>query len=448
MSILNVLASFIEKTSFIDIPFDLREQAKIRIIDLISACGLGTRSEVRNPLAEFTEVSHPTLNVTPLFSRQVVSVYQAAASNAFTANSSGIEDGSRFAGAHPSSGIIPAALAASQTTGASGADFIVSVIVAYEVYLRVGYALYPHNVRKGFHPSAILAPLGAAAAVGKLLGLDTPALRAALSLACLSSGGLKVAFEEYASKCYQVARGVKGGFEAALLAQSGMQGPEHVFERGFLRAYGSDKNSMDLEDLGSRFLLPQTYLKIHGGCRLIHPCIDAVLYLREMKGILTDQVESISIKINSVAYGMERDEVKGPLDARFNTPFLVAVALKEGEVSERQITDEMLHDEIIKDLRSKTSIEVDPELDMSFPAHRGAIVNIRTRKGSTVGHRVDLPLGEPENPLTLDQVREKFKKSLTGIISESKIMPVYQFLEGLDKRENLFPLFQYLEEKF
>jgi len=445
MNHLDRLSSFVQETSFAQIPSSVREQAKIRIIDLLSAIGFGMRSGVANPLLSFDKTPSAQEAIT-LFYGLPAPPSQAAACNTFTANSSGMEDGSRFAGAHPSSGIIPPALAAAQMAGASGSDLIAAVVLAYEVYLRIGYALYPHDLKKGFQPSSILAPLGSATAVGKLLQLDPIALRSALGLACLSSSGLVVAFDAYPSKCYQIARGVKGGFEAALLARDGMPGPERALEEGYLKAYGGVE-TLNLEDLGSTFLLSQGYLKIHGGCRLIHPCIDAALYLRNEEGIRPEEVEEISVHITSVAHAMEREEVRSAFDARFNSPFLIAAALQEGEVSENQITQELLRDEGIKELRSKTRTEVDPELDRNYPAQRGAEVSVKTKGGKSVSRKVKFPLGEPENPLSAEMVGQKFKRGLSGILDESRISDLYRFLQDLENHGSLAPFFQTITGK-
>ncbi len=444
MNLLDRLASFVQKTSWRNIPAGVKEQARVRVIDLISAYGFGLRSGVRNPWAAM-DMIQPSLPKTAIFFSPRRSYPPlAAACNTFTANSSGMEDGSRFAGAHPSSGIIPAALAAAEMTGASGAELISAVVLAYEVYLRIGYALYPADLKKGFQPSAILAPMGAAAAAGKLLHLDSSQLRSSLSLACLSASGLRVAFEAYASKCYQIARGVKGGFEAALLAKEGLPGPARSLEDGFLGAYGGEENSVNLADLSSRFSLPETYIKIHGGCRLTHPCIDAALYLREKEMLSPDRVETISIKITSVAHGMESEHLRNSFDARFHTPFLVAAALKEGEVSENQITEELMRDKIIKSLLAKTRIEVDPELDSNYPAQRGAEVIIQLRGGKKVSRRVDFALGEPENPLSFEQIKEKFQKAMKGFLPAREIGSLYHLLENLEEQEKMSPVFKLL----
>jgi 2-methylcitrate dehydratase PrpD len=445
MNGLKRLSSFVNETTFDQIPSSVREQAKIRVIDLLSAIGLGMRSEVMNPLLHPEKTPSPQ-EATVLFYGFKAHACHAAACNTFTANSSGMEDGSRFAGAHPSSGIIPPALAAAQMTRVSGSELITAVVLGYELYLRIGYALYPHDLKRGFQPSSILAPLGSATAVGKILRLDSTALRGALGLACLCSGGLAVAFDAYPSKCYQIARGVKGGFEAALLAREGMPGPERALEDGYLKAYGGVE-SLNLKDLGSPFLLSQTYLKIHGGCRHIHPCIDAVLKLRNEEGIRADEVEEITVHITSMAQRMEREELKSAFDARFNTGFLVAAALREGVVSESQITEDFLQDGGIRALRSKTRVEIDPELDRNFPGQRGAEVWVKTKEGRRVSRKVKFPLGEPENPLSPERVGEKFKRGLTGILDESQISALYGFLQDLENQKNVEPFFRILAGK-
>ncbi|MBN1381052.1 MAG: MmgE/PrpD family protein [Deltaproteobacteria bacterium] len=444
-TLLDQLAAFVKVTASEDIPAGVKEAAKVRIINLMAAVGLGMCSGVENPLLNVTRIpSQPEATI--LFSGEPAPAPHAAACNSYIATSSGTEDGSRFAGAHPSSGIIPSALAAAETMGASGADFLTAVILGYEVHLRIGYALYPYDLHRGFHSSAILAPLGSAAAVGRLLGIDATALRNALSLACLSSAGLVCAFDAYPAKCYQIARAVKGGYEAALLAKDGMPGPELALEDGFLKAYGNVE-AIDLSGLGSRFLVTETYLKIHGGCRHIHPAIDAALSLRNEEGVRPDGVEAISVGITSAAHAMERENPQTYTDARFNTPFLIAVALQEGQVSDEQITDALLADQRLQALCAKTQVAVDPELDKNFPAERGAWVEIKLKDGRTVSRRLQNPVGEPENPLAPEVVGTMFKKALTGILPPDRIDFLSGYLQDLEKQKSLMPFFDAIVNK-
>jgi len=440
MSLLDPLISFIKETGFRNIPQEVIEQAKIRIIDLISACGIGYLSGVKNPFWAFASIYKDSQRATIFFNQKRSFAPHAAACNTFLANSSGMEDGSRFAGAHPSSAIIPSAVAAAEMIDASGQDLITAIVTAYDIYLRIGYALYPNNLKKGFQASAILAPIGSAAAAGKILNLDFSSLKSCLSLACLSASGLKVAFDEYESKCYQIAKGVKAGMEACLFAQKGLKGPDRVLEGGFLKAYGGEEGRLELRNLGSSFYLLQTYVKVHAGCRLIHPCIDAILFLREKERIFPEQVEMVSIGVTSAAREMEKEKVKNVYDARLNTPFLVALALKNGEVSENQITEEALKDRIIKDLLGKIKVDVDPELDQKYPSQRGAKVIIRLKDGRSIYQKIDFAEGEPETPLSMEKIREKFQRALEKLLSNDKVTFLYQFLSELERQDSVHPL--------
>lgn len=436
-TLLHQLASFVVNTESSDIPADVKQKAKLRAVNLFTALAEGMRSGVYNPLLTFDRIaSQPEATI--LFSGETAPAPHAAACNSYIATSSGLEDGSRFAGAHPSSGIVPAAFAAVETTGASGDDLLTAIILAYDVHLRIGYALYPYDLHRGFHSSAILAPLGSAAAVGKIFGLDAPALRNALSLACLSSSGLVCAFDAYPAKCYQIARAVRGGYDAALLAKDGMPGPELVLEDGYLKAYGNAE-SVDLRDLGRRYLVTESYLKIHGGCRHIHPAIDAALALRIDEGVTPERVAHIAVKITSAADAMERHNPKTYTDARFNTPFLIAVALQEGEVSDENINDALLADRKIQTLCGKTKVEVDPELDKNFPAERGAKVAIKLEDGRTVERYFRNPVGEPENPIPPDVVEKMFRKSMAHILPPAGIDFLYEYLQELEKQKSLKP---------
>jgi len=122
----------------------------------------------------------------------------------------------------------------------------------------------------------------------------------------------------------------------------------------------------------------------------------------------------------------------------------VAAALKEGEVSEDQITEELMRDKIIKSLLAKTRIEVDPELDRNYPARRGAEVIIQLRGGKKVRRRVDFALGEPENPLSFEQMKGKFQKAMKGFLPAREIGFLYHLLEDLEGQEKMSPVFKLL----
>jgi len=228
--------------------------------------------------------------------------------------------------------------------------------------------------------------------------------------------------------------------KSAMLAKKGMPGPAHALEHSFLKAFGNTQ-AIDLTDLGSHFLVGESYLKIHGGCRHIHPAIDAAIDIRETENLSADDVLEISVGITTAAYAMERENAQNHTDARFNTPFLVAVALKEGEVTEEHITDARLADKMIKDLCLKTSVAVDPDLDVLFPAERGAKISVILKNGSTIKREVRLPLGEPENPLSGAMVENKFKKALSGILKQDRIDFLYDFLQNLEHQKNLDSFF-------
>ena len=443
--LLEQLAEFVAATDPEQIPSDVKHQAKVRMVDFLAALAMGMSSGVKNFIMD-TPLCPDLPQATVLFSGKKLNGADAAACNSYIATSSGMEDGSRYAGAHPSSGIIPPSIAAAEITDASGDAVLTAVVLAYEVHLRIGYAIYPHVLAQRFHSSAILAPLGAAAAVGKLIRLTPDELAAALAIACLSSAGLVCAFDAYPAKCFQIARAVKGGFDAALLAKRGMPGPVHALEDGFLKAYGGT-DTLDLSDLGKRFLVGESYLKIHGGCRHIHPAIDAAMDIRNTDKVLPEDIADISVKITSAAHAMERENAQTYTDARFNTPILVAAGLTLGEVSDAQITDALLNDGTIKSLCERTRVAVDPELDVNFPRERGVKLTLTLKDGRTCRRQLKVPLGEPENPLPDAAVKTKFSKALAGILPPDRISFLYDFLMGLEQQENLTPFLNAILKK-
>ncbi len=446
MGIAAVLADYVYKTSYDDLPESVITSTKDRILDFI---GTAFNSYQRYPIT-------PVINVLKSFNaKEEATVIGegiklpctfAAMVNCYY----DISDGSRFGGGHPACITIPAIMAVAETRNitnkVSGKDLILAIALAYEVSLRIGEAIYPSVHERGFQPTTVRGPMGVAAGTSKLLGLDAEKTMSAISIAGLFGGGLQAAgMASYPLITFQTGRFAEAGIMSALVAQAGLKGSDSILEEGFFRAF-SDRYNLDQieKDLGSSFAIPKTYLKIHHCCRHLHAPIDAALYIKNTYNLKWEEIEQVKVKTYSTSLSVcHFDFPKNGKQADYSTNFGVAVALVHGDAHEDRFTDSTLNTEPIQQLLKKTTVEVDPELDKEFPEKWGAIIEVKTKDNRTLSYKLEYAKGEPENPFTREELIDKFHFMSQNVIDETKRGKIIDFIDGLeskDKIDDLFPL--------
>jgi 2-methylcitrate dehydratase PrpD len=403
---INELGQFVAKSRYEDLPSTVVELAKTRILDLLSAGLAGFRLGLYRPLFEIlggkkeatvwgTGVRYP--------------LRDAALLNSFMAHSTYMEDGSRYTGGHPSSTVIPAALALGEIGRSNGKEMILSVVLGYDIFLRLGKAIYPSTTVRGFQSTAVLGALGSAAACASLLRLDPEGCKNALAIASNLGVGLKEALKSPDSQPLQVGRSSEGGILSALFAEKGISGCDTILENGFLKAFADQSNEDEiLSDLGKRYSLEETYIKIHGGCRGNHAPTDIIQFLVKKHKILSEDIKEIRVKVDSVTMVAEIHHPVNGKQAQFSIPFSIAVAILDGNASLYQFSDERVNDPRVRELMAKTSVEIDKKLDEDYPNKRGSHGEIILEDGRHFSSSIDIARGEPESPLSLHEIEEKF----------------------------------------
>jgi len=446
MGIASILGSYVYKASYDDLPQNVITGTKDRLLDFL---GTAFDSYWRTPM-------EPVIRVLKTYGAKEESTVigegmKLPCSLAAMVNSHySISDGSRFASQHQALIVIPAALAVSEagcsTKAVSGQELILAVVLGYEVMLRIGIAMYPSPVKRGFCPTTIHGPMGAAAAASKLLGLDEESIINALSIASLMGHGLQVADRApHPLFSFQAGRASEAGVLCALVAQAGLRGSDDILEEGFFPAF-SDEYHLDVveKDLGKDYMLPKkTYLKLHAGCHCLHIPADAALYLKNNYNISWEDIEQVRIKQCAVPITLDISNPKTGRQAEYSQAFGVSVALIYGDLSLDRFTDSTLWNDRIQQLMRKTIVEHDPELDREYPQKRPAIVEITTKSGKVFSHKLDLAKGEPENPLSKSEIENKFNYMASEVVNEEtrrKIIDYVNRLETMEDITGLFPL--------
>ncbi|MEX2643180.1 MAG: MmgE/PrpD family protein [Acetobacterales bacterium] len=341
----------------------------------------------------------------------------AALINGTLCHSLDFDDTHAVAIVHASATVLPAALAAAEIAGADGATVIAGIVAGCETACRLGLALQAgDHYDRGFHPSATCGAFGAAAAAGRVLGLDADGIANAFGIALSdASGSLQFLANGAWTKRYQVGEAARNGLVAAMFAREGFVGAEAPLEgrHGFLNAYAPDpKPKRVVEGLGERFETMNLAIKPYPSCRWGHAAIDTTLRLREEHGIAAEEVEEVTIGVSKSAQiliGDPQEKKRAPknvVDGQFSGNFVVAVALRDGGMGWDSYAKHLTDTDTLA-LCRKVTVANDADAQALFPAHMAGKVTIRTKRGTFEGLTQD-PKGEPTNFVSDGDVRAKF----------------------------------------
>jgi 2-methylcitrate dehydratase PrpD len=340
----------------------------------------------------------------------------AALLNGTLAHSLDFDDTHAAGSLHPGAAVIPAALAAAEMTGASGADVLAAIVAGYEVTCRLALALPAGaHYRRGFHPTATCGAFGAAAAAARVFGLDADGVGHALGTALSqSAGSLQFLANGAWTKRFQVGWAAMAGLAAASLAREGFKGAAAAIEgrHGFLNAYAPEPNpARVVEHLGTVFELMETAVKPYPSCRYGHAGIDAALALRAELDLRPEAIEHVTLGLPHSGMILIGDDIerrrtpRNVVDGQFSGPFVIACALVTGGL--RWDSYRELENPAIRALMSRIDCVPDPEVESHFPRYMAGRLTLRAA-GQTHSRLVVAARGEPENFLTEAELRAKF----------------------------------------
>jgi 2-methylcitrate dehydratase PrpD len=367
-----------------------------------------------------------------------VSATDAACCHATAAHALDFDDMCFVSLAHPSAPLVPALLAAGETTGASGRTLLDAYVAAFEIEARLGRAMNPRHYQRGWHCTSTLGTIGAAAGCARVLGLDVPATARALGAAASMSAGLKVNFGTMV-KPLQVGLAARAGLLAALLARDGLTSSDDAFEssQGFVHAMDGAVDRLDDEvaDLGTRWEILDTgvTVKLYPSCAGTHPTIDVLLDLRAELGLTADAVESIRVGVDAItptvlAYA----DPASDLEAKFSMPFCAAAAIVFGRVGIDTFEDAARGDPRVRALGSRVTMEVDDTLDGSAPPLTQAHVRVRLLDGREVVRRASGARGYPARPASEADLRAKFEGCAARALPPDRVARAYDALRDID----------------
>lgn len=417
--------------------------AKRAIVDWFAAVVPGGVMPPARILTEALVDGHPG-QAALLPSGMMVPMRTAALINGTAAHSAEVDDIFRDGVYHPGAPTIAAALAAAQSTGASGRDLLRAVTIGFEISTRIAARVQPAHYRF-WHTTGTIGTMGAAAAVAAILGADEDGFLHAVATSTTMAAGLQQAFRSDAmSKPLHAGHAADAGTLAATIAVKGFTGAPDILEgaAGFGAGMSDAPDWGDVfDDLGRIWNITQMTFKNHACCGHTFAAIDGAIELRP--DVLERLHDVSAVEIETYGTAIKVAGIREPstaFEAQFSLPFTVASALRRGSVRLAAFEEANLWDTETRELMAKVSLVVDAELDASFPGQRGARVRIRLKDGSEVESFRPTRTGDPDAPLTDEQLSGKFTELVGPHLSPDATSSVLAALWSLDQVASLADL--------
>lgn len=316
---------------------------------------------------------------------------------------------------HPGAPVLTAILSVYQKSCVEWPLFVKAVAVGYEVSCRIAEAIQPGHKLLGYHASATCGTLGVTMALAVLSRFDRDRMKEALAIAMASSHGtLKVLEDGSELKPYNVASAVINGFLAFRMAKAGFKGADDPFEgeAGFFAQMAKEVDFGKLMGNNDDLCIFKAYFKPYASCRYTHPSIEAARRIREDYKVLPDEIEEISVATYSIAIRHhDHTEVPNVSSAKMCIPFAAAVGIIKGSGGIDAFSEETVRDERIKELTKKVKVVEDAGYSLLFPSKSTATMTVRTKDGREPSYTVDMPKGEPGNPMDHDDLLSKLQQS-------------------------------------
>ncbi len=423
-----------EQTSIL--PADVIHHAKRAVIDWYASLLPGSRVApailLEQALAE--DLDHGRAR---LASGRHATLRAAALINGAASHSVEFDDIYRDAGYHPGSPVISAALATAQATGVSGEAFLRGVIVGYEVSTRIGEAVMPSHY-KYWHITGTVGTLGAAAAAATILGCGREQFMHALATAGTFAAGLQQAFRSQAmSKPLHTGHAAEAGALAAMAAAKGVTGALEILEGevGFGAAMSVNPDwSKATRGLGTDYHIVHVTFKNHGCCGHTFPSIDGVLHLKHLHKLTHQDIKKIRLATYKAGLDIiNNDKPEGEYQAKFSLQYTVAHALVHGSVRLNAFSPERMQDAEVRALMQKIECMADPELSKGYPTQRAAQVEVETVDGRKFAHFQPTRKGDPEMPLSDDELNDKYLELAVPVVGEAAARQLLDQLWTIEK---------------
>lgn len=440
------LGTFAAELTFADLPAAVVHKTKLLLRDgLGNQLGASTMAEparlAMEAVAEFGGANQAT--VTGYGNRLPVPF--AAMINAMLGHGIELDDAHGAALTKSGSLLVPTVMTTGEYLARSGRDTLTALVVGYDVMVRVAMTINPSHRKRGFHTTGAVGAIASAAAAGKQYGFDAGRLADVIGLGAMQAAGIQ-AYLDYPcmAKPLSPGKAAFNGTFAAALVQKGFTGPRYGLEsrEGFFNAYADEVDANWLFDgLGDRFKAMEVGFKPHAACRYAHGPIDAAQAIRNHDLVSPDNIDGVTVHMCELAIRQSGRAVAPNINAAMgSTPFGVALALTRGQNGladyEAGFDDKRVHE-----LAGMVKLIAEPSYGLMG---RQAVVEVNLKSGESHHVSVAGPKGEPDLPMSDEELESKFLGLAELAVGEKGAQRVNDMVMNIEQLDDLAKLVQLL----
>jgi 2-methylcitrate dehydratase PrpD len=439
------LARFAATLTYDQIPESAREHCKNLLLDAVACALAGHRGEETHQIAAFASGLAQS-SESGIIGGDALSLAGATLLNGYLITAVTMCDVHRPTLTHITPEVMPPALAIAERDVASGRDLLVALAAGCEVMTRIGIGMdWPAARARGWHGPGVLGPFGAAAAVGRLLGLDPDAMARAFGLAGSQAAGTFAAWGTPTVKFHQC-RGALSGLMAALLAQQAFVATREFLtakDGGLFNTYaGGGRPESAVEGLGKRWELENVALRLWPSASTIQGFVTAMFDLVEKHRLTFDQVRKVRVSMNKTGVDMHGifPRYQGKFEALLSTHYCAAAILHDRALTLAQFEPARYNDsKLARFAAEQVEVRIDPAL-----SGVQSIVEAETAGGKTVTARCEHPRGAPENPLSRAEIEEKFRSYGKAVLPQANIEEAIVSIARLEELKSVGRLMEIL----
>lgn len=443
------LAGFICDLDYRQIPSDAVAHCRDLLLDQLGCQLIGATMPWNEPVYRFVKDNKSSGPARIVKYGDAVPLDDAVLVNGTFAQGCELDDYYDQGGGHPGAATVPVILALAQKQRVTGEDLISAMVAGYEVGWRIGRALLPELMRRGYHAQSTVGVFIAAAAAGKILRLSPAQMTHALAIAGSHAGGT-MEYDQSGGEVKRFHNGMAccGGLRSALLAQIGLTGPPTIFEgeRGILRVMSGGCNVAPIVEgltaASSDLALYHAAMKRFPVNASQHSPIELLDHLVRTNNIAATQVAKIEVGVNEgiLLHGGTIYQPKEVIEAQFSLRFSLALRLLTGNNDLQHYLDAaMWSDPAMLVIGKKIELFEDPT---AVGQRRFACqIKIHLTGGDVVSGSLAAPKGGYKNPLTPDELQEKFYRLGRAALGEEKLDVIVAGVEHIESADDVGAIF-------
>ena len=443
---MSALTTFGEFVSSAVVPSAARDAARDAVLDTVGVALAGSVEPVARRVRDVAraEGGAPRCGILGVADR--TGAGWAALANGTAAHAHDFDDMCFVSMAHPSAPLVAAGLPAAELAGAGGAALLDAYCVGFEIEAVLGRVMNPTHYEQGWHATATLGTIGAAATVARLLGQDARTAARSMAIAASEASGLKESFGTMV-KPLQVGLAARNGVLAVLLAEAGLTASDRAIDgpQGLLVAMQARRH--ELGDGGAglgrvwEIVDGGITVKLYPSCAGTHPTIDTLLDLRAEHRFVADQVEQVEIGVDAVTPTvLIHDRPTSGLEGKFSLHFCAAAAVAHGCVDIETFETAGLADPVIHALLPRITMRVDPSVGVDQPPLTEAVVRVRLVDGRSFERRVRGARGYPSRPPTAAELDRKFRGCAERAVSPAVSGQALDWLRTIERQPRVAAL--------